>query len=629
MVTPDVRQNINPRVPVRGVSRVLSPACAAGLLALASPLPLGFLAAAADPTDGTITVVVVRDADGDGRYDPAGDPPQRGIGVTVTDAGGKSVTGTTGETGEVVVRPTGRLTGGRYFVTAEVPDDLGLAPVPESPSFAASSSTVDVTSESQTVRLGVAAPTEQRRSTPPPSAPPPPPAPRPATSAGPRFAVGDRVWHDLNRQGTQDAAEPAASRTSVQLLDSAGNVVSSTRTDAAGRYLFDDLPAGRYSVRFAGVPTGSKLSPAGVGGAAADSDPDYSGVTPPFSLDVGQPNVRKASAGDRVRATYINPTVDAGIAVLTYAVGSVVWQDINGDGVLDPHEPPGQAKVSLLDRRGDEVGSTRTDDQGRFLFANLASGTYRLRFSELGAHRQLTTARAGGSPGTSSAADPADGTTAPFELKHGASDLLPASDFGDVDADFVKAGLNAGTVGSYAITNRVWRDTNGDGLSASAEPGVAGVRVQLLDAKGAVVAGTTTNRSGRYAFNRLTAGAYQLRFSRLPAGLFFTAAGVGDDRSRDSDVYGNAVTAPITVGEDHPVEAGVAAGLTTAAATAESAQPLSEPSASPLVAAEAAAPARSRTAALGWSVGTALALLAAGLVTYRRLRPPTPRRRGG
>jgi protocatechuate 3,4-dioxygenase beta subunit len=376
------------------------------------------------------------------------------------------------------------------------------------------------------------------------------------------------VWADRNRDGRQDPDEPAASRTSVQLLDADGTVVRSTTTDPAGHYRFDNLPGGVYSLRFAGIPAGSKLSPTGVGAAGEDSDPDYTGVTPPFDLGVGKRDVRPATGADDVEADYIDDSVDAGVARLRYAVASVVWQDVDRDGLLDPDEPAGHARVLLLDGGGREIDSVVTDDEGRFVFANLSAGRYRVRFQDLGAHRQLTTAGVGSNSALSSAADPRNQTTEEFRLDESAPDLVPVDDFGSVDADFVKPTLNAGTVGSYSIANRVWRDTNEDGVLSPGEPGVGGIKVELLDAENTVVATTVTGRSGRYAFDRLSAGDYKLRFSHLPKGLFFTAPGMGADRNADSDVYGDAVTATVTVSDDHPLEGGVAAGLTTSRAAA-------------------------------------------------------------
>ncbi len=50
------------------------------------------------------------------------------------------------------------------------------------------------------------------------------------------------------------------------------------------------------------------------------------------------------------------------------------------------------------------------------------------------------------------------------------------------------------------IGNRVWRDDNGDGLQGAGEPGLGGVRVQLLSAS-RVLSTTTTAGDGSYFFN--------------------------------------------------------------------------------------------------------------------------------
>jgi hypothetical protein len=357
----------------------------------------------------------------------------------------------------------------------------------------------------------------------------------------------------------------------VQLLDGDGTVLASTISDAEGRYLFDDLPAGTYAVRFAGLRSGYKLTPPGVGSEADDSNPDYTGGTPMFSLGAGEPQVRPTNDGDDLRADYINANIDAGVAPLTYAIASKVWQDENADGLLDQREPPARARVVLLrGSRGEEVVATAvTDDQGRYRFVGLREGSYRVRFADLGNHRRLTRSRAGSSEAVNSAPNPVSATSDPVELARSSPNLVPGSDL-DIDADFVLVGLNAGTVGSYTITNRVWRDLNEDGLVTPGEPGVGGVLVELLGAGGAVVATTNTAANGRYTFAQLPMGSYQLHFPALPRGLHFTVprTGTGADSDSDSDVYGNALTAPIAVGEDNPVETAVSAGLCTSATAA-------------------------------------------------------------
>src|SRR4051812_28852371 len=57
-------------------------------------------------------------------------------------------------------------------------------------------------------------------------------------------SVGDFVWSDLNANGIQDAGEPGLAGVALQLYRSNNSLVSTTTTDADGRYRFDDAPAG-------------------------------------------------------------------------------------------------------------------------------------------------------------------------------------------------------------------------------------------------------------------------------------------------------------------------------------------------------------------------------------------------
>jgi uncharacterized repeat protein (TIGR01451 family) len=61
--------------------------------------------------------------------------------------------------------------------------------------------------------------------------------------------IGNRLWYDLNRNGIQDADEPPVTDTVVELVDSNGRVVDSTRTDAQGEYVFAIDAGTSYRVR--------------------------------------------------------------------------------------------------------------------------------------------------------------------------------------------------------------------------------------------------------------------------------------------------------------------------------------------------------------------------------------------
>ena len=543
---------------------LLRPAVAlAGLITwavvVALPVP-----AAAEATDGTLTVIVNRDVDGNGNYDGTVDQPQPGIEIAVTDASGFHVKGVTERDGTFVLDATSKLKGGRYFVVAEIPPALSdLTPVPESNTFQPLSTTVDLTSDDQTVRMGVAA---GRTS---PEAPQTEPTTvsrswnRPEVA---RFAIGDSVWRDDNRSGVQEPGESPASRVSVQLLNNDGEVVASTVSDSSGRYLFDNLQAGNYSVRFAGVPEDFRLTSAAAGDQrAADSDPDYSGITPPFTLGVGELNVRPTTATDGVAAAYINPTIDAGITPLRYAVGDRVWLDQNSDGIQQPDEPAASATVLLLSVAGNVVATTTTDATGRYQFSNLRGGQYRLQFTYLPPHRAFTGRSAGTDSALDSDPDPVTGLTPVFKLAQGAPNLVPINDANASSIDFENLTLNAGLVTRYSIGDRVWLDKNGDGVLGPEDKGVTGVTVQLLGSGAHVFATDVTSKTGRYTFDHLPAGNYQIRFSKVPHGLVFTSQDAGHDPAIDSDVNQDGMTAVFALGSEGAADSSIDAGLTAPA----------------------------------------------------------------
>jgi hypothetical protein len=100
--------------------------------------------------------------------------------------------------------------------------------------------------------------------------------------------IGDFVWEDANENGQQDAGEPGLADIPVFLsgTDADGNPVNlSTTTDTDGRYLFDGLSAGTYTLTFTGLPLDWIFTQQDVGSDESDSDVDADGMTAPIALD--------------------------------------------------------------------------------------------------------------------------------------------------------------------------------------------------------------------------------------------------------------------------------------------------------------------------------------------------------
>jgi hypothetical protein len=110
------------------------------------------------------------------------------------------------------------------------------------------------------------------------------------------------------------------------------------------------------------------------------------------------------------------------------------------------------------------------------------------------------------------------------------------------------------------IGDFAWADRNRDGLQDPGEPGVAGVQVTLKDGAGGTVGTATTDASGKYGFEKLKDGTYQVCFA-VPADFTVTRKDAGNDE-QDSDADPDGCTAPRTLGgparEDFTVDLGLA-----------------------------------------------------------------------
>ncbi|MGW4212445.1 SdrD B-like domain-containing protein, partial [Lentzea sp. NPDC004789] len=99
--------------------------------------------ATAGPGDGSLTVKVVRDINGNGTYEAALELGVAGASVLVTDPAGKTAAGTTDASGSVAVG-LGAVSGGKYRVQVNPPAGSALQPAPAGATLESNTMFVDV-----------------------------------------------------------------------------------------------------------------------------------------------------------------------------------------------------------------------------------------------------------------------------------------------------------------------------------------------------------------------------------------------------------------------------------------------------------------------------------------------------
>jgi hypothetical protein len=332
--------------------------------------------------------------------------------------------------------------------------------------------------------------------------------------------VGNLAWHDLNGNGIQDSGEPGLANTAVTLTGTDGfgtAATSGTTTDANGFYTIGNIVPGSYKITFGVTPGGYTPTTVDKGGNdATDSDYGVSGQTPVFTVQ----------SADTIL------TFDAGYWLAT-RIGSLVWDDTNGNGLQDAGEP-GISGVSVIlngtEGDGDIVNlSTTTSATGEYAFgaqssgsSNLAPGTYNLTFVlPAGGYVPTRSNDTDGTDANDSDANEATGATA-FEV------LTSGENNPTYDAGFYLPP----SIGNYA-----WNDSNANGIQEVDELPLEGVSVVLtgVDGQGvAVSASKTTDANGYYTFNNLVPGVYHLNFAP-PSGYALTGHDLGGDDTKDND----------------------------------------------------------------------------------------------
>ena len=339
-------------------------------------------------------------------------------------------------------------------------------------------------------------------------------------------SLGDFVWEDSNANGIQDGTEAGLGGITVYLTDASGNRVVAggspiaTTTDANGAYSFQNLRPGTYGVEVS-RPNGYLFSAKDQGSDdTVDSDVDAIGKSASVTLASGQSNT----------------SLDAGL-YRTASLGDTVWHDLNANGIQDSGETGiAGATVFLLDGNGNRISqggvavSTTTDANGKYSFSGLTPGSYAVEVVKPSGYDAFSSRNQGTDTAFDSNIDPTTGKSEVVELSSGE----------------VETSVDAGLYKLANLGDRVWSDTNANGIQETGETGTAGLTVELYDSTSTtLIRSTTTGADGIYSFSGLTPGDYVVKFSK-PVDAYFSDLGKGSTTT-DTDADANGFTGVITL----------------------------------------------------------------------------------
>ena len=319
-------------------------------------------------------------------------------------------------------------------------------------------------------------------------------------------SINGTIYRDGDRDGKKGDTEGRYSGVTVQLLDKDGKVIATTTTDKDGKYSFEHLPDGTYSVKVVkdGVLTDTDQT--------GDPDNKLDNASEPITLDEKNP-----TKGD----------VDFGY-VPNNTIKGTVYRDDNRDKTINGDEPGlERVSVQLLDEDGKVLQTLDTDADGNYAFQHLPDGKYTVKVVRSSSIKDYDQTE-----------DPdatVDETSAVYTM--GPEHSLQEK-------------VNFGYVPDYSIAGRVYRDSDKSGSYTDGEETFSGVTVDLLDKDGNVVATTTTDKDGKYSFEKLPAGTYRVKVH--PDGDL-----AGLDQTEDPDSIADSMSGEITIGFDNQLVTGV------------------------------------------------------------------------
>lgn len=300
-------------------------------------------------------------------------------------------------------------------------------------------------------------------------------------------SISGFVYHDRNNDGIRGADEAGIANVDIQIVSlesSFGTISRTIRTGSDGSYRFEGLPPGRYRVLELEQPAGYLDGKDTVG-------------------RVGNQTRGSVTTNEQITDIVMQGN-ESGIEynfgeLLPSSLSGYVYEDMDGDCVRDPGEPPiAGVKIELLDGSGSVIRTTFTNSDGRYEFDNLPPGVYAIRETQPAGYSQ-----GGTKPGSLGG----DGSIQDFIRT---IDVPQGVD--GIDYNFCE-------FRPAALQGNVYVDLDEDCVRDPGEQPLPGVKIELLNKDGVVIATTFTDAQGNYLFEGLRPGVYTVRETQ-PDGYF-------------------------------------------------------------------------------------------------------------
>lgn len=318
-----------------------------------------------------------------------------------------------------------------------------------------------------------------------------------------QVAVSGTVFLDVDNDGAIAASgEAGLAGVVIELTgtdDTGANVTLSTSTDKDGRFTFENLRPGIYTLVEPTQPTGTANGITTAGTVAGNASGT---ATPVTTVPSAITNIDLRTPG--------SVSVDNlfGEIPRSSGISGKVWVDANNDGVIDPGEE-GIVGVTV-ELTGTAIDGTpvsvtvRTDADGNYSFTDLPPGTY-------------TVTEPNQPPGTLDGQTvPGTGGGTPTKPGNGPSKINTIT----VGVNQISTDNNFGEIPGSSISGHVYNDSNDDGIKQSDEGGYAQIDVVLTgtdDLGNAVTVTGRTDSNGHYVFEGLRPGTYTVTEPTQPA----------------------------------------------------------------------------------------------------------------